>query len=126
MAKFINRHPRNVPGRFYVDADCTDCDLCRETAPKNIRRDDEHGYAYVYRQPTTPEEIASCEEGVEGCPTSAVGNDGESFDWQATPIRDWSIYDAAMQLELAGLTILSLEEHRLMETPFGWPHHENP
>ena len=126
MSNFINRHPRNVPGRFYVDADCTDCDLCRETAPNNIRRDDRHGYAYVYRQPITPDEIALCEEGVEGCPTSAVGNDGDSFNWQTTPIRDWSIYDTAMRAELAGLKILPPEEHRQMEAPFGWPHHNQP
>ena len=25
--------PRNVPGPFYVDATCIDCDLCRETPP---------------------------------------------------------------------------------------------
>lgn len=77
MATFANRSPQNVPGRYYVDDQCLDCDLCRELAPKNIRRHDEGGYAYVYRQPTTPEETAACEMGVWGCPMEAVGNDGD-------------------------------------------------
>ncbi len=78
MAIFSNRVPQNVPGKFYIDDQCTDCDLCRELAPNNIRRFDEGGYSYVYSQPATPEEIAACQEGVEGCPTFAVGNDGDN------------------------------------------------
>ena len=105
MATFSERYPKNLPGRYYIDADCTDCDLCRELAPQNIRRDDEHGYSYVYRQPVTPEEIALCEEGVEGCPTSAVGNDGDRFDWRATSIRDWTKYSEALLAYLVGLTV---------------------
>jgi ferredoxin len=76
MADFFNRYPQNVPGKYYIDHQCTDCDLCRETAPNNIRRNDEGGHSYVFRQPETPEETALCEEGVAGCPTEAVGNDG--------------------------------------------------
>ena len=77
MAVFAERYPQNVPGKYYVTDQCTDCDLCRECAPNNIRRNDEGGHSYVFRQPTTPEEIAGCEEGVQGCPTEAVGNDGD-------------------------------------------------
>ena len=77
MAVFSNRFPQNVPGKFYVDDQCTDCALCREVAPNNFRRFDKGGYSYVYRQPTTPEEIALCQLGVEGCPMGAVGNDGD-------------------------------------------------
>ena len=77
MADFAYRYPQNVPGKYYVDDQCTDCDLCYTTAPQNIRRDPEHAHAYVYRQPTTAEEIALCEIGVDGCPTNAVGNDGD-------------------------------------------------
>ena len=28
-------------GRYYVDSQCIDCDLCRETAPANFIRNDE-------------------------------------------------------------------------------------
>ena len=36
MADVANKFPQNVPGRFYVDDQCIDCDLCRETAPANF------------------------------------------------------------------------------------------
>jgi len=89
MASFTDRYPRNTPGKYYVDGQCTDCDLCRQCAPNNIRRDDEQGCSYVYRQPETPEEIAGCEEGVFGCPTEAVGNDGDRYDWMIGVSDDW-------------------------------------
>ena len=28
--------------------------------------------------------------GVEGCPTEAVGKDGDQFNWDTTPIADWN------------------------------------
>lgn len=89
MAIFAERYPQNVPGKYYVTDQCTDCDLCREAAPNNIRRNDEGGYSYVYRQPTTPEEIAACEEGVQGCPTEAVGNDGDQDQLKKPWWRFW-------------------------------------
>ena len=33
MADIANRYGENAPGKFYVDNQCIDCDLCRETAP---------------------------------------------------------------------------------------------
>lgn len=89
MAQFTHRYPLNVIGQFYIDDQCTDCDLCRELAPNNIRRDDHLGHSYVYRQPETEEEVAACMEGVHGCPTEAVGCDGDRYNWLTTPIIDW-------------------------------------
>ena len=106
MAKFTNRHPKNTPGKYYIDVDCTDCDLCRELAPNNIRRDDEHGFSYVFNRPTTSEEINACEEGVRGCPTNAVGKDGDLFDWLNTPIRDWTTFSETFRPHLNGLTVI--------------------
>ena len=40
MAEPSIKVPENVPGPFYVDATCIYCDLCRETAPRNFRRND--------------------------------------------------------------------------------------
>lgn len=74
MATLSERLPQNVPGRFYVDASCIDCDLCRTTAPETFRRDDTTGFSYVYRQPVTAEEIANAEE-ARNCPTDSIGND---------------------------------------------------
>ena len=41
MADIANKYSENVPGKFYVDDQCIDCDLCRETAPANFTRSDE-------------------------------------------------------------------------------------
>jgi ferredoxin len=120
MATFTDRYPRNTPGKYYIDAQCTDCDLCRECAPNNIRRDDEAGHSYVFRQPTTPEEIAACEMGVQGCPTEAVGNDGDRYDWQTTPIRDWTTYLPSLKPLLDGLTVLKTSDEGIFPRILRW------
>lgn len=97
---FAHRYPLNIPGRFYVDDQCTDCDLCRECAPNNIRRDDRYGQSYVFKQPETDEEVAAVMEGVDGCPTNAVRNDGDQFDWSREPIIDWNAVLGRMDREV--------------------------
>lgn len=77
MATFDDRYEDNVPGQFYVDENCIDCDLCRETAPKNFTRNDDGGHSYVYNQPENEEEVTLCVEAMEGCPVEAIGNDGK-------------------------------------------------
>ena len=72
--KLIN--PENVPGKFYVDNTCIDCDQCRNTAPKSFKRQDDGHYSYVFKQPQTTEEIAEAEEALTSCPTDSIGNDG--------------------------------------------------
>ena len=76
MADIANSYAQNVAGKFYVDSQCIDCDLCRETAPKNFTRWEEGGYSYVYKQPETPEEEDLCTEALKGCPVEAIGSDG--------------------------------------------------
>jgi ferredoxin len=77
MAELANKYPQNVAGKYFVDDQCIDCDLCRETAPANFTRNDDGGHSYVYKQPETPEEEALCKEAQEGCPVEAIGDDGE-------------------------------------------------
>ena len=77
MADRDNKNTENTPGVFYVDDQCIDCDLCRETAPANFTRQDDAGYSFVFKQPGTPEEIAACEEAMQGCPVEAIGSDGD-------------------------------------------------
>jgi len=76
MADVANKYAQNVTGKFYVDDQCIDCDLCRETAPNNFTRDDDGGHSYVIKQAETPEEEAQCLEALEGCPVEAIGSDG--------------------------------------------------
>lgn len=78
MASTIERLPQNIVGRYYVDSSCTDCDLCRLTAPQFFKRDDEIGFSIVHRQPVTADELALAEEAREGCPSESIGNDGDS------------------------------------------------
>lgn len=63
-------------GKYYVDAQCIDCDLCRETAPDNFTRNDEEGFSYVSKQPESPEEEALCKEAMANCAVEAIGDDG--------------------------------------------------
>ncbi|MCS6884324.1 MAG: ferredoxin [Acidobacteriota bacterium] len=77
MANKRDKHPENVKGRYYVDTECIDCDVCRDTAPYNFTRQDEGGYSYVYKQPENEEEEAMCREAMESCPVEAIGDDGE-------------------------------------------------
>jgi ferredoxin len=80
MANFANKYLENVPGRYYVDDQCIDCDQCRETAPRNFSRDDASGHSFVFRQPETREEEAQCQEAMQNCPVEAIGDDG---NWSA-------------------------------------------
>jgi ferredoxin len=79
MAEYKDRFEQNIPGRWYVDTECIDCDLCRETAPETFRREDEIGFSVVFRQPQTPEELERAEEARSGCPAEAIGNDGATI-----------------------------------------------
>jgi ferredoxin len=77
MASPRDKVLENVPGKFYVDTQCIDCDVCRVTAPANFQRHAEKAYSYVFRQASTPEEEAQCEEAMDSCPVEAIGSDGE-------------------------------------------------
>lgn len=76
MADYENKQPESVAGAWFVDDQCIDCDLCRETAPDNFTRSDDGGYSYVYKQPENDEEKGLCEEAMEGCPVEAIGSEG--------------------------------------------------
>jgi len=69
--------PENVPGRYYVDTQCIDCDVCRDVAPENFTRHDDGGYSFVYQQPATEQEERQCQEALEACPVEAIGRNGE-------------------------------------------------
>jgi ferredoxin len=76
MAELANKYPENVTGQYYVDDQCIDCDLCRETAPANFTRNDDGGHSYVFKQPENDDEANLCKEAMEGCPVEAIGSDG--------------------------------------------------
>jgi ferredoxin len=73
-----DRLPENEPGRYYVDSQCIDCEVCRDVAPANFRREAGKRYSYVYRQPENEKEENLCREAMEACPVEAIGNDGKN------------------------------------------------
>jgi len=73
MADIQNRYPENVPGQFFVDDQCIDCDLCREHAPRFFARNDDEGHSYVANQPETEAEVKLCKEAADACPVEAIG-----------------------------------------------------
>jgi glyoxylase-like metal-dependent hydrolase (beta-lactamase superfamily II)/ferredoxin len=60
-----------VPGDFYVDESCIDCDACRQIAPRIFR---DHGeQSSVYCQPQTEAEVLGALKAIVACPTSSIG-----------------------------------------------------
>jgi ferredoxin len=77
MADLANRYPENTFGPYYVDNQCIDCDLCRQTAPNNFARDEASGHSFVFQQPRSDQEVAASQEAMQNCPMEAIGDDGE-------------------------------------------------
>jgi ferredoxin len=76
MADRNERLAENIAGRFYVDSTCIDCDLCREKAPENFKRNDAKHRSFVIQQPTDADQEADCVAALEECPVEAIGRDG--------------------------------------------------
>ena len=76
MAELEDRYEDNVKGRYFVDEQCIDCDLCREEAPANFKRNEAEGYSYVYKQPENELEEKACTDAMDGCPVEAIGDCG--------------------------------------------------
>jgi ferredoxin len=76
MADPNSKVPGTAAGRFYVDTNCIDCDLCRQTAPENFDRNEDEGFSYVKKQPADEVEEKACRDALEECPVEAIGDDG--------------------------------------------------
>jgi glyoxylase-like metal-dependent hydrolase (beta-lactamase superfamily II)/ferredoxin len=91
MAQLQRRLPDNVPGDFYVDSSCIDCDTCRQVAPATFSASRVGEHAYVSRQPTTEEERFRANMALVACPTASIGtvsraSAGEAADAFPEPI----------------------------------------
>jgi ferredoxin len=82
MANPKKKHEKNLAGAFYcTDPDddggegCIACNVCYSGAPEFFAEDD-HGNAYVKKQPTTAKEIELCQEQIDACPVNSIGKDG--------------------------------------------------
>lgn len=75
MANPADRHPANVPGPWFVDRSCIDCDVSRQCAPWMFEEVD--GQSVVVRQPATAEERRDAARAMLACPTGSIGVVGE-------------------------------------------------
>jgi len=71
MADFKKRVLDNVPGEFFVDNSCIDCDTCRQLAPNVF--EDSGRTSFVKMQPQTLEEIRKATQALLACPTGSIG-----------------------------------------------------
>jgi glyoxylase-like metal-dependent hydrolase (beta-lactamase superfamily II)/ferredoxin len=71
MANIQRRLPENVPGDFFVDESCIDCDTCSQLAPAVFR---DHGeQCSVYRQPESAADTRLALMALVACPTGSIG-----------------------------------------------------
>src|SRR5829696_888312 len=71
VASLQQRLPENVPGDFFVDSTCIDCDTCSQLAPEIFR---DHGdQCSVYHQPETDAETQLAMMALVSCPTGSIG-----------------------------------------------------
>ena len=64
----------NVPGEFFVDSTCIDCDTCRQLAPEVFGAAAQ--YAFVRRQPRGDGETRRALQALVSCPTGSIGSRG--------------------------------------------------
>ena len=72
MANLQHRLPENVPGDFFVDSSCIDCDTCSQLAPAIFR---DHGeQCSVHHQPVNGDETRLAMMALVACPTGSIGS----------------------------------------------------
>jgi len=72
MALVELRLAENVPGDFFVDSSCIDCDLCRQIAPDTFSQAGDQ--SAVHRQPQTPQAVFAALKALVTCPTASIGD----------------------------------------------------
>lgn len=75
MANIAKRVPENVPGDFFVDSTCIDCDACRQIAPGVFG--EARTTSFVKAQPPSPAERKVALYALLSCPTGSIGCLGE-------------------------------------------------
>ncbi|MEW5852005.1 MAG: MBL fold metallo-hydrolase [Myxococcota bacterium] len=73
MARADHRLPENVPGDFFVDSSCIDCDRCRQLAPGTFGASS-RGQSYVHHQPSNEVETRRALLALVTCPVASIGS----------------------------------------------------
>jgi len=71
MATREHAVPQNVPGAFFVDTTCIDCDTCRQLAPATFGETGD--FSYVKIQPRDDDERRAAVRAALACPTGSIG-----------------------------------------------------
>jgi glyoxylase-like metal-dependent hydrolase (beta-lactamase superfamily II)/ferredoxin len=71
MANLKKRVPENVPGDFFVDSTCIDCDACRQIAPSVFG--EAADTSFVKAQPVSSAERRQALQALLACPTGSIG-----------------------------------------------------
>jgi len=72
LAQPALRVPANVPGDFFVDSTCIDCDACRQIAPTVFH--DIGDQSAVFHQPRSEDELLAAQKALISCPTASIGS----------------------------------------------------
>ena len=73
MADRNKRLDSNVPGNFYVDATCINCDTCRQLAPSSFEEIGD--YSAVSCQPDGDEQVHRTYQALLACPVGSIGTE---------------------------------------------------
>lgn len=76
MANPAKRLPENVPGEFFVDDTCIDCDTCRQLATAVFQEG--RDFSFVAAQPHTASERRAAVQALLACPTGSIGTTGSN------------------------------------------------
>ena len=72
MASREQAVPQNVPGPFFVDTTCIDCDTCRQLAPATFGETGD--FSFVQLQPRDSGERRAALRALLACPTGSIGH----------------------------------------------------
>jgi glyoxylase-like metal-dependent hydrolase (beta-lactamase superfamily II)/ferredoxin len=73
MADHKKRLDSNVPGNFFVDATCINCDTCRQLAPLSFEEIGD--YSAVSRQPQDELQTHQAYQALLACPVGSIGTE---------------------------------------------------
>jgi glyoxylase-like metal-dependent hydrolase (beta-lactamase superfamily II)/ferredoxin len=76
MANLKKGVPENIPGEFFVDSTCIDCDTCRQIAPAVFG--EAATTAYVHHQPGNETDREMALRALVCCPTGSIGSLGDA------------------------------------------------
>ena len=74
--EMTERHPHNVPGKFYTTGECDGCAYCASIAPENFDFEKATNTYFVAKQPANAEEEEFVLEAKDDCPLDAIRVNG--------------------------------------------------